>query len=163
VKHIPQISAWLLDRTYTTINITMALETAAAIIGILAAAGKVVEILGPVVSRYTKATKNAAAALSEVNQMQIILFALHAYLDDLSKSPSHRRELIQIDQLAATFTDGVLLFSELEELAVGLRGAPEDTMGRLRWARNDGKFASVKSRMQPFKASITIMLNILQW
>jgi hypothetical protein len=141
----------------------MALETAAAIIGILAAAGKVAETLGPVVSAYGEATKNAAAVLSEIKQMRIILSALHTYLDNLPACPPNRKNLIQVDQLVGTLTDGVLLFSELEEVVARLQGPPMDRMSKMRWARNDGKFASLRSRMQCFKGSITAMLNILQW
>ncbi|KAH8729099.1 hypothetical protein GQ44DRAFT_823826 [Phaeosphaeriaceae sp. PMI808] len=140
----------------------MALETAAAIIGILAAAGTVAQILSPAVAAFGDATKNAAAVLSEVNQMRTILSALHGYLDDLEISPQERKQLIQVDQLVATLTDGVLLFSELEALALKLHKGGIGAVNRLQWLRNDGKFASIRSRMQCFKSSITIMLNILQ-
>jgi hypothetical protein len=90
----------------------MALETAAAIIGILAAAGTAAEILAPVITAFGEAAKNAAAVLTETNHMRIILYALQEYLKDLSTSPRHRKELIQLDQLVVTLTDGVLLFDE---------------------------------------------------
>ncbi|KAH7341164.1 hypothetical protein BKA66DRAFT_544045 [Pyrenochaeta sp. MPI-SDFR-AT-0127] len=140
----------------------MALETAAAIIGIMAAAGKVAETLGPVVSAFGDVAKNAAAVLVEVNHMRIILSALHSYLDDLESSPRVRRQLIQVDQLVATLTDGVLLFSELEALVLTLPAARDGVWDRTRYAWNESKFASIKSRMQCFKSSITVMLNILQ-
>jgi hypothetical protein len=141
----------------------MALETAAAIIGILAAAGTAVEILAPVVTAFGEAAKNAAAVLTEITHMRIILSALHEYLKDLSTSPRRRKELIQLDQLVATLTHGVLLFDELESLVERLSKGRDGGPSRLLWARNDSKFASIKSRMQCFKSSITIMLNILQW
>ena len=141
----------------------MALETAAAIIGVLAAAGKVADTLGPVVSAFKDVTQNIAAVLSEVNNSRIILSALHRYLDDLDRSPRIRRELIQVDQLIAALTDGVLLFSELEALVLRLVGQSNKIPSRMQWAWNDEKFASLVSRMQNFKSSITVMLNILQW
>ncbi|KAH7064149.1 hypothetical protein BKA63DRAFT_179554 [Paraphoma chrysanthemicola] len=140
----------------------MALETAAAIIGILAAAGTVAQILAPTITSFGEATKNAAAVLTEVNHMRIILSALQGYLEDLSTSSPHRKELIQLDQLVATLTDGVMLFDELETLVKRLSKSKDGSVSRLGWARNDSKFASIKSRMQCFKSSITIMLNILQ-
>lgn len=140
----------------------MALETAAAVIGILAAAGKVAELLGPVVSAFQDATKHTAAVLSEVNNSRIILAALQRYLYDLGTSPRTRKELIQVDQLVAALMDGVLLFSELEELVLRFTSSGA-TMNRLRWALNDEKFGSLVSRVQCFKGSITVMLNILQW
>lgn len=141
----------------------MALETAAAIIGILAAAGKVAETLGPIVTAFGDVTKNIAAVVSEVNHSRVILLALSRYLDDLTTSPHIRKELIQVDQLITTLTDGVLLFSELEALILNFVGPGLGFPSRVQWAWNDGKFASLVTRMQNFKGSITVMLNILQW
>lgn len=125
----------------------MALETAAAIIGILAAAGKVAEILGPAVSAFRDVTKHAAAVLSEVNSSRIILSALQKYLDDLGNSPRKRKELIQVDQLICTLTDGVLIFSALEKLVVDLTSTGNSNIRRARWAISDGKFVTLISRM----------------
>jgi hypothetical protein len=141
----------------------MALETAAAIIGILAAAGKVAETLGPVVSSFRDVTQNIATVLSEVNDSRVILSALHKYLDNLSTSPHMRRELIQLDQLITTLTGGVLFFSELEALVLGFVGPTLSLLDRMQWVWNDRKFESLVSRMQNFKVSISVMLNILQW
>jgi len=141
----------------------MALETAAAIIGILAAAGKVAETLGPIVSRFKDVTKNIAAVLSEVNSSRVILSALYKYLDNLSASPHIRKGLIHIDQLAITMTDGVLLFSELEALVLRFSTLSLSLQNRIQWAWNDATFTSLVSRMQNFKSSIALMLNILQW
>ena len=141
----------------------MALETAAAIIGILAAAGKVAETLGPYISAFKDVTKNIAAVLSEVNSSRVTLSALHKYLDNLNACSRSRRELIQVDQLIATLTDGVLLFSELEALVLSFVGPDSRCRSRIQWAWNDDKIASLVLRMQNFKTSITVMLNILQW
>jgi len=141
----------------------MALETAAAIIGILAAAGKVAETLGPIVSAFKDVSKNIAAVLAEVNSSRIILSALHKYLDNLTSTPRTRRDLIQVDQLVATLTDGVLLFSELEAFVLQFVGTSIGFQSRIQWAWNDEKFATLVSRMQNFKTSMTVMLNILQW
>lgn len=141
----------------------MVLEIAAAIIGILAAAGKVAEILDPIVSTFKDVNRNIVAVLTEVNSSRIILSALQVYLEDLSASPHGRRELIKVNQLAATVMDGVLLFSELEELVLPFARPALSLQSRINWAWNDDKFAALVSRVQNFKSSITVMLNILQW
>jgi len=141
----------------------MVLEIAAAIIGILAAAGKVAEILDPIVSTFKDVNRNIVAVLTEVNSSRIILSALQVYLEDLSASPHGRRELIKVNQLAATVMDGVLLFSELEELVLPFARPALSLQSRINWAWNDDKFATLVSRVQNFKSSITVMLNILQW
>jgi hypothetical protein len=138
----------------------MGLEAAASIIKIFAAAGKIAETLGPVVSTFQDVTKHTASVLSEVNSSRIILAALQKYLADLSLSPRLRRGLIQVEQLVVTLTDGFLLFSELEELVLRLT---DTDLNRIRWAMNDHKFTTLIARMQCFKNTIIVMLNILQW
>ncbi|KAF2824521.1 hypothetical protein CC86DRAFT_468617 [Ophiobolus disseminans] len=140
----------------------MALETAAAVIGIIAAAGKVAETLGPVVSAFKDVTKNISAVLFEVDTSRLILFALLKYVDGLSIISYNRGELIQVEQLAVTITGGVLLFSELEALVIESVGSDLGLRTRIQWAWNDEKFASLVSRMQNFKSSASLILNILQ-
>jgi hypothetical protein len=139
------------------------MEAAAAIIGILAAAGKVAEILHPVVSSLRDYCKNAATILSELNNLRVILNALRKYLDDLNTAPRERKELIQVDQLVAALTDGVLLFSELEVLVIRLDNPDFALPKRMQWAWKDKEFASLVARIQCFKSSISVMLSILQW
>jgi len=137
------------------------LSVAASIVGIQGAAGKVIEILGPVVSAL-KDAKSPATIYSEVNNSRIILSALQTFLNNLNTASRKRTALIQIDQLVAVLTDGVILFSELEALVLPL-GTSEHFRSRIQWARRERTFASLLSRLQGFKSSISLMLNILQW
>ncbi|KAH7382727.1 hypothetical protein DE146DRAFT_240187 [Phaeosphaeria sp. MPI-PUGE-AT-0046c] len=140
----------------------MALEVSAAIIGILAAAGKVAETLGPVVSAFVDAPKHANTLLIEVRYTRTILLGLQTLFDELSAVPQRRKQLIQIDQLVATLTDGVLLFSELESLVDKL-GDPNDViLSRAKWARKDHELASIVKRLFGFKTSMALMLGILR-
>ncbi|KAF2125031.1 hypothetical protein P153DRAFT_118389 [Dothidotthia symphoricarpi CBS 119687] len=140
----------------------MALDVAASIIGILAAAGKIAETLGPVISTFRDSTKHAAIIFSEIDNSRAILGALQTLFVDLDTTPRRRRALIHVDQLVAALTDGVLLFSELEALVVRLDHPAKKLMGRLQWAWNDKEFVTLVSRIQCFKTSISTMLNILQ-
>lgn len=141
----------------------MALEVSAAIIGILAAAGKVAETLGPVVSAFVDAPKHANTILVEVRYTRTILLGLQNLFDELSAVPQRRKQLIQIDQLIAALTDGVLLFSELESLVDRL-GDPIDTLlSRAKWARKDHELESIVARLLGFKTSVALMLGILRW
>ena len=142
----------------------MALEVAASIIGILAAAGKVAETLGPYVSAWKDSTKAVTASLAEVNNITTILSALQGLLDDLSANPQKRKALIQVDQLIAALTDGVLIFSELEALvAHGLHNPKFTLSDQMSWAWKHKEVDSLVARLQRFKSSISVMLNILQW
>jgi hypothetical protein len=141
----------------------MALEVSAAIIGILAAAGKVVETLGPVVSAYKDSTKNAAIIIHELDSAKIVLTALCDLFDDLPQSSPGRRELIRVDQLVASLTAGVLLCSEIEAVVAPLDYPAKAITVRLRWAWKDKELASLVARMQRFISHMTLILNILQW
>jgi hypothetical protein len=139
------------------------LSVAASIIGILAAAGKVAETLGPVVSAFKDTTSTATTIYAEVNSSRIILTSLQALLNDLDQAPDTRRQLIQVDQLVAVLTDGVLIFNQLEPLVLQLGNDIERWRTRVQWTRKKDKLDSFVSRMQLFKGSINVMLNILHW
>ncbi|KAF2824513.1 hypothetical protein CC86DRAFT_457249 [Ophiobolus disseminans] len=141
----------------------MALEVSAAIIGILAAAGKVAETLGPLVSAFVQAPKHAQTILTEIKHTETILLGLDALFGDLNTSPRQRRNFIRLDQLIAAFTDGVLLFSELEALVSQLgKDLKGSTRSRTRWAKHKSELDTVLSRLVSFKVSIDLMLNILR-
>jgi hypothetical protein len=141
----------------------MVLEVAAAIIGLIAAGGKVVEILAPAISALKDTSRNAAAVRTEVKHTNILLTALQKLFEDLDTSPQRRKELIPVDQLIATLTDGVLLFDELESVSRKLGSPKQAILNRAKWAMKEPTFAKFGSRLWKFKASIGVMLNILQW
>ncbi|KAF2649457.1 hypothetical protein K491DRAFT_698082 [Lophiostoma macrostomum CBS 122681] len=138
------------------------LSVTASIVGILAAAGKVIEVIGPLVGALKDTAKTAATIHAEVNSSRIILSALQRLLADLGSTQVKRKELIQVDQLIATLTDGVLIFNELEPLVVQLGSSTENLRARVRWALKRDPLESFVSRMQLFRGSISVMLNILQ-
>lgn len=111
-----------------------ALEIAAAIIGIVAAAGKIIEILGPLVSTYKNTPSNAAIVQTEIRDTSIILHALKELFDDLSKARWKRKRLLQCDQLVTTLAGGVLLFDELECTVKDLKSPSLALRHRLKWA-----------------------------
>lgn len=141
----------------------MALEVSAAIIGILAAAGKVAETLGPIVSAFIDAPKHANTIHTEVRYTRTILLGLQRLFDELTLVPTRRKQLIPIDQLVAALTDGVLLFAELETLVDGLGDPKEAFTNRANWARKDDEMNAIVDRLLSFKMSIVLMLGILRW
>jgi len=139
------------------------LSVGSAIIGIILAAGKVVEILGPVISSVKDANNTAHAIRDQVEESRVILLALHNLFDDLEQSPRRRRELIQIDHLKATLCDGVIIFSDLEPLVIQLSSSNEGLLSRVQWTRKRDQLEAFSRRLDRFKSSINVMLNILQW
>lgn len=145
------------------------LSVAGSIIGILAAAGKVVEIVEPYVTSTKDAPKIAVSVHSEVNRVRTVLSSLHDILSNLSNSSISptRAAFVQIDPLIVTFTDGVLIFSELESIVAPLmppspnQGLP--LMQRFQWAAKKNTIANILDRLQRFLVSLSAILNIFQW
>lgn len=145
------------------------LSVAGSIIGILAAAGKVTELVEPYVTSTKDAPKIALSVHREVNRVRTVLSSLQNILENLS-SPSNtqrRAAFVQIEPLVVTFTDGVLIFSELESIVAPLlppdqnQGLP--LMQRFQWAAKKNAISNVLDRLQRFLVSLSAMLNIFQW
>lgn len=135
------------------------LSIASAIVGILAAAGKIIEVLGPYVSAAKDVPEIATMVHSEVVNSRIMLSALKSLLSNLSSASRTRKLLISIDDLIAVVTNGVLLFSALE----GSVASNDDWKSRLHWARKEGHFSAILAKLQAFKSTTVLLLNILQW
>jgi len=142
------------------------LSTAASIIGILAAAGKVVEIIGPIAINVKDTPRILTALHTEVTGIQVVLSSLQRLLDNLSDAPPARTSLIRLDQVIITLTDAVLAFSELQSFlqTLGmLEGQSLSISARLRLAINGSTTSNLVSRLQGHKATLSLMLNIMQW
>ncbi|KAH9227967.1 hypothetical protein K456DRAFT_888649 [Colletotrichum gloeosporioides 23] len=139
------------------------LSIASSIVGILAAAGKITDVLGPYISAVRETPRIAVSVHSEVVGSRIILSALHGLLQTLSAASRSRTLLVPIDDLIAVFTNGVLIFSELESsiMPICLDGA-DRIIGRMHWTRASGKLSDLLSRLQAFKQTTLLLLNILQ-
>ena len=137
------------------------LGVAASIVGILAAAGKICEILVPIASSLGD-KHNAKAIWSEVDSTRMILLSLQQLVNNLETVYLDHVDMVQVSNLRATLNEGNSLFSEVESLVSQL-GTAEDRRSQMRWARQSGKVVSLISRMQGFKLTISVMLSILQW
>jgi hypothetical protein len=138
-----------------------------SILGLLKATAQVAQYLAPYVAAVRDTPKIVTQVHSEVSHSRTILLALEALTKNLASIPVRRAALIQVDELIAVFTDGVLLFSELEA-SLPSQPPTEPTspripfQTRLQWARKESTFAALLTRLQGFKGSISLMLTILQ-
>lgn len=142
------------------------LSVAGAMVGILVAAGKVAGIVHHIVSSAKDAPKVATSIYSEVKTVRTILSSLQRLLPNLESAPPDRPALIHLDQLIATFMDGVLIFSELEALLGPLElpaGVKFQRKGHLHLASRKKDILDLLGRLQRYNISISLMLNILQW
>ncbi|KAF2026331.1 hypothetical protein EK21DRAFT_115895 [Setomelanomma holmii] len=97
-------------------NINMVLEVVAAFVGLIAAASKVVEIVGPMVSAYREIDSLIASVNTEVTQISIFLPGLKKLFDNFGKTNGKQRELIKVEHFLATLTEGILLFDEPQKM-----------------------------------------------
>ncbi|KAK3372908.1 hypothetical protein B0T24DRAFT_621696 [Lasiosphaeria ovina] len=143
------------------------LSIAASICGLLSASAAVVKVLSPYVEAVRDSPRIATQVHAEAQAASIILSALETLTRNMASVSVQRAALVQVDQVIAVLTNGVLLFSELEE-CVGSLSLSESSITRLalrqrlQWARKETKLVALLNRLQGFKSSISLILNILQ-
>jgi hypothetical protein len=139
------------------------ISVTSSIVGIIAAASKVVQLLRQIGQAIDIAQPAASALISEVHSSTLVLKALQIIFEDPDAIPFRRRDLIHLDQLITTFTNGVLVFSELEAFLSQL-GAVDGLMTlRKKWKKKDEEMTLLSLRIQNFRSSISVILSILQW
>jgi hypothetical protein len=142
------------------------LSVTASIFGILAVTAKVGGLLHGTISTVKDAPRVLSALACEVQEVQAAFASLQILITSLSSKPSHRAALIQLDHLIITLTGSVLTLSELEKAIAPFvvpHGAEIPLKTRLKWTRAEGDCTKIVERLQRHKASISLMLNILQW
>jgi hypothetical protein len=142
------------------------LSVTASIVGILAAAGKIYELLHTVASSAKEAPQVVTALMFEVDDVRSAFASLQSLLVDLSSAPPRRTAMVQVDRLIVTLTETVLTFSELETVVAPLavpQGQKFPLRTRLKWTRVEGDCARMVEKLQRHKLSVSLMLNIFQW
>jgi cell division control protein 24 len=123
--------------------------------------------LNPYIAATRDTPKIARQVSAEVHAVAIILSALQKLAQNMASISTQRATPVTIDQVVAVLMDGVLVFSDLEASDGSLPlGAPSATRlpfrSRLQWARKESHFVSLLGRLQAFKSSVSLVLNILQ-
>lgn len=136
----------------------------ASVVGILGAAAKVSSVLIFFVQSTKAAPKLAQNVLREVNGLSAILTHLQTFLLGAANPSKSRASLILVEQVIVTLTECVTTFSELEDaLGTSKNDAEMGALDRVRWAMKESKITEIQGRLQSNKASLNLMLNILQW
>ena len=146
------------------------LSVAASIAGLLSAAGAVTKALAPYIAAARETPKLAVQVNSEIQGITIILSALQGLAQNLGSVPVQRAALIQVDHVVAVLTDGVLIFSDLEDAVRALNPFGDFSVSitrlglrsRLQWARKESEITSLLARLQGFKSSASLILDIFQ-
>jgi len=137
------------------------LSIAAGIVGVLTAAAQISSLL----IRWTKSAKEAPqqarVIATEVTELSGILAHLQSFLLGNGCSDESRTSLVKVDQLVTILSGCVLTFSELEKLLDEMKVEDFSILDRVKWAKKESAVMSVVQRLQNHKASLSLMLNIL--
>ena len=137
------------------------LSIAAGVIGVVTAATQITSLL----IRFTEANKNAPAQVryivTEVTDIHSIILQLQSYIDSREGADSSRTSLLKIDQLVAILSGCVLTFSELEKLLDEMKVEDMAILDRVKWVRKETEILGLVQRLQNHKASLSLMLNIM--
>ncbi|XEV00927.1 hypothetical protein FSHL1_006214 [Fusarium sambucinum] len=142
------------------------LSVAASIAGLISITVEAAKFLRPYVSAARDTPPVAAHVYSEVQSIEIILSGLQNVTNNLSSVHTRNAALIGVNQVITVLTDGVLLFSDLQE-ELRLLSPKNESEGipirtRLRWVRKESTFTALLTRLQGFKSSMTLVLMILK-
>jgi hypothetical protein len=135
------------------------LSIAASVAGLLATATKIYSVLSDFISTVVDAPNSARSTLTAVEEMKLALESVKQLIDTVSSLPSKRKAMIQLDHLTITFSHCILTLSELESLVCFKDGF----MRRLKWAWEEKKVLRLLPHLESQKASLLLMMTVLQW
>lgn len=144
------------------------LSVAASIAGLFSLSGQLIKVVGPYVSATTEDVPQIAREVhSELQSTEAILQALYELINKVEERNFENESLIRVDHLSAALTDGVMVLSEFTEV-IGTMIDPAEHDARLRlkprleWAWKESSLSPLLRRLQGFKSSVSMMLNIPQ-
>ena len=135
-------------------------SAASSVAGLIIAAGKIYSLLD-----FISSVKNSPTTISdaknEVKHAQSALCSLKRYLNNLASLNPTRTAMIQVDDLRVTLSDAMMAFSDFETLLLTL-----DNIARVKafivWPKYAKDIEEHMAKVQRYKTSLTLMLNILQ-
>ena len=137
------------------------LSIAAGVAGVLTAAAQISSLLIQFTTRTQNAPAQARNIITEVNDVSGILSHLQSFLLGDEFTDRSRTSLLKVDHVVAIVSGCVLTFSELEKLLDQLRTDGMGVLDCMKWARKEPSILAVVQRLQNHKASLSLMLSIL--
>ena len=137
------------------------LSITAGVVAILSAAAQISSLVIDFSRTVESAPSQAQVVITEVNDISGILPQLRSFLTGNVSIERSRAAILQVDQVVSIVSSCLLTFSELERLIDGFRGGRVGAINRLHWARNESKIQDLVQRMQTHKASLSLILTIL--
>lgn len=137
------------------------LSVAAGVAGVVVAAAQISSLLIKFTKSTTAAPQQAQVILTEVSDIDGILSQLQLFLLGPGSANRSRTSLLKVEKVVTIVSGCVLTFSELEKLLDELRTENLDVLDRFKWARKESVIEGLIQRLQNHKASLSLILNIL--
>lgn len=103
----------------------------------------------------------APLARSEITNVRTVIQAINKLI--AANQRSDRESFIVVEDFLFTLTDLALTMLELEKLLKGVQGHKNSLLRTARWMVGDGDMRDLLQRLANQKATLGLMLNILQW
>ena len=140
------------------------LSIAAGVVGLITAAAQISSLLIKFSKQVYEAPEQARIVLTEVGDLSTILCSLQNFILQKQTVDRSRKALLPIDPVVVIVSGCVSTFSELQQLLdeMDLVGAGSmNTLGRLKWTKNEKQLSTLIQRLQTHKASLSLILTIL--
>jgi len=137
------------------------LSIAAGVVGILNAAAQIASVLIKFARSTEGAPHQARVIITEVNDTSGILSHLQAFLLGKEFADTSKTSMLKVNHLIDIISGCVLTFSELEKLLDELETDEMNILDRVKWTRKEAAIAGLIQRLQNHKASLSLILNIL--
>ena len=140
------------------------LSIAAGVVGLITAAAQISSLLINFTKQVHEAPDQVRIVLIEVGDLSSILCSLQNFVLQKQRADRSRKALLPINPIVVIVSGYVSTFSELQQLLDAMDLVGDGTMnlsGRLKWAKNEKKFSTIIQRLQTHKASLSLILTIL--
>lgn len=133
-------------------------------VGLVTAGAQMITTLYNIGSSIKDAPQLTRAAANELANITIVLQQLQSYVLGKAKVSIQRLQLITVEHITATLTGCVVTYSELDAVLKSLNAETGmRAWDRGMWYLKKDKVTEIVQRLQNHKATLGLMLNIIQW
>ncbi|KAK3655202.1 GTPase activating protein (GAP) for Rho1p [Elasticomyces elasticus] len=139
------------------------ITVAASVAGLISSASTMIPILYNVGTSIRDAPQLTKEVAGELANITVVLQQLFAYISGKARASIERLNLITVEHITATLTDCVVTYSDLDAVLKSLRvDSGMRAWDRGMWYIKKGRVGEIVQKLQNHKASLGLMLNILQ-
>jgi hypothetical protein len=132
------------------------------VVGLIQASYAITKLLTNFIAAVRGAPAQAALAVSEIDEMRIILEQIQNFVLRFETADKSRTALIQVDRLVDVISGCVATFSEFEAALDKITKSSKTLVGRAKWAVwDEEKIDGFVARLQRHKLSLSVLVTIL--